>query len=364
MNIGGAPTVVYEQLKNINKEKFDPYLLTLYPSKKANFFKKLNFLPPEKVVQFNLKNRSIFDFKTLFKIYGFLKKEKFDAVYTHLFLANLIVRGLAILAKIPVILSFEHSFYYNKSRWQIIVDRILANFTDRIIVSVKTVVDFTAKQEGIIQKKFFVLPNPISIPSEDNINTGELRHKINIPKDAFIIMSLGRFSKEKGQVHLIEAADKLVRRYNDFYFILVGHGPMEYYLREEIKKRNIENRFKLVVDPENAKKYFYVANVFVLPSLREGQSMVLYEAMMAGLPVISSSLDGLKEVIKNKKTGLLVNIADSDELAEKIVYLYNNQKIRKKIAKNAKLKMQNYNNHNLIRNFEDLVVKIYNENRK
>ena len=55
MNIGGAPSVVYEQIKGIDKNKFDPYLLTLYPSKKANFFYKLDFLEKNKIRDFKLK---------------------------------------------------------------------------------------------------------------------------------------------------------------------------------------------------------------------------------------------------------------------------------------------------------------------
>src|SRR3989338_8051047 len=293
MNIGGAPSVVYEQIKGIDKNKFDPYLLTLYPSKKANFFYKLDFLEKNKIRDFKLKNRSIFDIKTLLEIHQFLKEERFDVVYTHLFLANFLIRPIAIINKVPLIFSFEHSQYFNKRFWQIFSDRLLALFTDKIIVSTESVADFTSKQE-------------------------------------------------KGNKYLINAAEKIRNKFPDIFFLLIGHGPLEKYLKDMILSKNLENQFKLVVEPEKAKEFLFAGDVFSLPSLREGQSIVTYEALLAGLPVIASDIDSVREIISDDENGFIIPFEDSDKIVEKIIYLYENKEIRLKMGEIGKKRAEDF----------------------
>lgn len=361
MNIGGAPTVVYEQLKKINKEKFKPYLLTLYPSKKANFFAKLEeILPSENIAGFNLRNRSIFDLRTLFKIYKFLKRERFDVVYTHLFLANFIVRGLAVLSGVPHILAFEHSAYFNKSKWQIFSDKILAFFTDKIIVSTKAVAEFTANQESISKDKFEVILNPFSVPSKESVCSKSLKKEAGLPENCFVAMSLGRFSKEKGQIYFIEAAERVIKENNNIYFILVGHGPLENELKREVETRELEERFRIVVMPERAKEFFHIADLFVLPSLREGQSITLYEALCAPLPVIASNLESIKDIIMDGFNGVLVKAGNSKAIYEKIIYFYNNPDERNKFRQNALESIKTIERCGGIKKFEDLIEKIIN----
>jgi len=108
LSVGGAEKLLVKQLPVVSKEKFDPYLLTLFSEQKDSFvseiilnsdhWKKLDF-------------RSLFDPISWFRVFNFLRKEKFDAVITSLFSANLIVRILAILLRIPVIISYEHNLY-------------------------------------------------------------------------------------------------------------------------------------------------------------------------------------------------------------------------------------------------------------
>jgi glycosyltransferase involved in cell wall biosynthesis len=357
-NIGGAPSVVLNQMKSINKEEFDPYLMTLYPSKKGNFFDQLNFIEDSKIINFKLKNRSSFDFKTLLKIYRFIRKEKFDVIYTHLFLSNLLVRGLAILARVPVILSFEHSFYYSKKRWMVITDFFLSKFTNKIVTPSQEIAEFTSKQEGININKFEIIANPVTIFEEEKVNIKNLREELGIPEDAFVVFNLGRFSKDKGQVYLIKAAQLILKRFENFYFIIVGHGPLENKLRNEIKERNIEKKCKLIVEPERAKEFLYVGDIFVLPSIREGQPIVALEAMMAGKPIIATFLDGTRSIIENKTNGILVQSRNSEEIAEEIIYLYNNPEIRKKISLEGKKVSEKYSISNNIHKFEFLIKSL------
>ncbi|MFA6253166.1 MAG: glycosyltransferase family 4 protein [Patescibacteria group bacterium] len=355
--VGGAPLVVLNQINGLNKGLFDPYILVLYKTEKPTFFAELNF-GPDKIFQMNLKNRRLFDYKTWRMIFKILKREKFDVVYTHLFLTNLIVRSLAILVRVPVIISFEHSSYSGKHLWQIFIDKILSFFTNRIIVSTKSVAEFTARQEKISIKKFVVIANPVILPKKNEFAISELRKKLNLPLGSFVVMTLGRFSEEKGLEYFLQAAKIISPLIKNVYFLLVGYGGLQQKLRQKILELELEDKCSLVIDPQHAKEYLYISDLFVLPSLREGQSIVTYEAMTAGLPVIASRLDSLTDIIDDGRSGVLVEPKDSDAIAEKIIYLYQNPAIRQKYSEAGKEKTKEYNLERNIKEFEILIKNL------
>lgn len=319
MNIGGAPSVVFEQMRLLDKGRFEPHLLTLYPSKPANFFPKLDFLPKDHIHEFRLWKRSPLDVVTLWKIYRLLRKERFDVAYTHLFLANFLVRALAVLARVPVVLAFEHSTYFNKSAWQKLCDRLLAKYTDRIIVSTEEVARFTAAQEDLPREKFMVIRNPVSIPSRQDVDIANLRKLTGSDGTQPLFLTIGRFSDEKGQRVLLDAARMVHERHQAARFILVGHGPKESELRSYVDEHDMSKYCVILHEPERAKEFLYIADWFILPSLREGQAIVIEEAMLAGLPVIVSSLPGIGGTVEEGKSGFLVFPGDVEALARAVL---------------------------------------------
>ena len=335
LNIGGAPSVVVNQLKGLDKNKFEPYLLTLYPSKAANFLAEVDaFLPSNQQRHFKLKDRSIFDLKTLWKIYRFLRQEKFDIVYTHLFLTNLIVRALAVLSGVKVIISFEHSTYFNKNRWQIMVDRILKHFTQAVVVSTETVADFTREQQQLSSEQVVVIPNPLSIPASESVNVDNLRQEFGINQNLITLVTIGRFSAEKGHNLLIEAVKQLTE--DKAQFLILGHGPLEKSLRQKVADLKLEERVKIIVAPDRAKEFLYLADALVLPSLREGQGLVAYEALLSGVPVISADLPALKEIIIEGENGLLFETGQASALATVLDKFLSDSSLRGQLKQGVK----------------------------
>lgn len=336
MNIGGAPSVVFNQMKYLDRERFEPHLLTLYTSKPANFFSQMGFLPKEHQRHFHLRRRSIFDLPTLISIYRYLRAERFDVVYTHLFLANFLVRALAVLARVPTIIAFEHSTYFNKSAWQVAMDRLLARFTKFIVTSTQEVADFTAKMENIPHEKFRVVRNPVSIPDRKNVDLESLRERAGIKDgDGPIFLTVGRFSDEKGQQVLIEALARIKTKLGRARFLLVGHGPKEHELDGIIGHHGLREVVRLIHDPVRAREYYHIADWFILPSLREGQAIVVEEAMLAGLPVIASRLEGMGGIVKDKETGVLVKPGSIKELADALEFTVESPQEQKWMAKNV-----------------------------
>ncbi|MFA5996718.1 MAG: glycosyltransferase [Candidatus Paceibacterota bacterium] len=354
MNIGGAPAVALNQLRGLDRTRFDPWLLVLYPSKPANFLSEAQeAVGKERVIEFTLARRSLLDMITLLNIYRFLRREQFDTVVTHLFLANLIIRSLAILARIPRIIAYEHSRYEGKHLWQKVADWLLAQWTDHIVVAHEEIARFTAQQEHIPVRRFVIIPNPVSIPAQDDARLREVREAWNVPTNRMVFLSIGRFSDEKGHLNLIHAAAKAATAEKDILVLIIGHGPRYDELARAVSAAGIEESCHIIRDPERARHAYYLADVFVLPSLREGESIVTREALLAGLPVIASDLPTLHSLVEG--AGWLVSPGDVDALAQAMLEAARQPELCTRFSRVARDKAQAFDNESALCEFERLL---------
>ena len=167
-----------------------------------------------------------------------------------------------------------------------------------------------------------VIPNPVNVI---DIITGNKRKSI---------VSLGRLSKEKGHKYLIEAFSKI--KTNEWELNIIGDGPE----KKELLKMSIDLCIgKSVNFHGHLKEFSYImseAQIFVLPSLSEGFPNALIEAMSVPLACISTNcVAGPSDIIKNNNNGILVNVADSEDLAKKLSILIKDEELRNYLATNA-----------------------------
>lgn len=356
LSVGGAEKLLVHQLRIIDKNKFEPYLLTLFSEQKESFsgsialdhrhWKKLNF-------------QSLFDFSEWQKLLKFFKEEKFDAVVTSLFFANLIVRIAAILAGIPVIISYEHNLYPNKRRWQIWMDWWLAKWTKVILTDAQSVKEFTAKQEGISPDKFRVLYHPPLIFENPDFSETEFRRKFNLPADAKVVLTVSRLVEEKGHIYLIEAAKKVLEKYPNTYFLLVGWGPLEESLRSKVKGQRLESNI-ILTGRMDIKDVLPYADIYIEPAVTVDIGIALLEAMKAGKPIVSSRVGEIPVFVKDGENGFLVEPKNSVLLAEKISRLLTDGELRKKFGENSKKIIGPYTIEGYMKTFEEIITDAKN----
>ena len=355
LSVGGAEKLLVKQLPVVSKEKFDPYLLTLFSEQKDSFvseiilnsdhWKKLDF-------------RSLFDLISWFRVFNFLRKEKFDAVITSLFSANLIVRILSILLRIPMIISYEHNLYPNKHRWQIWMDWLLAKWTDKIIVDSEAVRQFTAKQENIPIDKFLLMHIPPLLDMIGARNPDLVRKELGLPPSAKIILTVSRLVEEKGHRYLVDAAKKVLEEFPDAYFVIVGWGPLENSLKSQVKSLGLHERVFLP-GRMDIRDVLPLADIYAEPAVMTDLPIAIMEAMRLAKPIVASTIGEIPVFVQDGKTGFLVNPKDSDSLAKKITQLLKDQALRQKFGKTAEQTVQRYSLEEYEKNFEDLVLKIY-----
>lgn len=145
----------------------------------------------------------------------------------------------------------------------------------------------------------------------------------------------GRLSKEKGILNLIEAFSNIKRQ----KLYIAGEGPEKEKIKELIKKNNMENNIKLLgfLNEEDMKRVIANANFIVLPSIwYDNCPYSILEALTIGKPVVGSAIGGIPELVENEKNGLVYKFDDIKELKEKMILLFENKDLVKKMGENAR----------------------------
>ncbi|MCZ7355875.1 MAG: glycosyltransferase [Candidatus Methanoperedens sp.] len=150
----------------------------------------------------------------------------------------------------------------------------------------------------------------------------ECRKKLNLPLDRMILLSVGCvYDEVKGGKYLIEAIREIVKHRKDILCILIGSGELKNKLQKQIKKAELENYIILAGGrPHNEIPIWMNAcDIFVLPSLNEGNPTVMFECLGCGKPFVGTKVGGVPEIIISEDYGLLAEPANSKDLAEKIL---------------------------------------------
>ncbi len=198
---------------------------------------------------------------------------------------------------------------------------------------------------GIPESKIIFAPFAIDTARFKPESGSEMRRRYGIPCDARVVLYLGRMSHEKNVETIIKAIPHVVKEVPDAYFVFAGGGArLEEYRKlaaEVAPHANII--FTGWVEWEDAPQYYAMGDVFVFPSLHEAQAFVAMEAMACELALVVSRDDGDGSYYREGENCLFVdNPLDEREVAEKVLLLLRDEKLRRRLGKNARRSMLVY----------------------
>lgn len=160
--------------------------------------------------------------------------------------------------------------------------------------------------------------------------------EIAVPiKNKIVFIVPARLEPIKGHIYLLQAILKIREQIPESLFLFLGDGGERNKIFNFIKENNLNNTIHLIGFKNNVIDYLKNSDVFVLPSISEGFPLSVLEAMACGLPVISTKISGVSELIQDGRTGLLVPPKQVDPLASGLVQLYNQKEKRKSLGKAA-----------------------------
>ena len=314
---GGVSKVLIDLLENINREKYDITIMTLYINgiykDKIKEYGKLKYC-------FDIPNPNDNSLKaSLYRKYwgGMLRlpekfmykwfiKEKYDIeiAFVHGWSTKFISGSNNKKSKK---IAWVHADLVTWDR----VDGVFKSLEhhkkayskfDEVICVSQTVKEGIEKKYNVKNAK--VLYNPINrekILKLSNEKIDDINHS-----NKFKLISVGRLSKEKGYDRLLRVVKKLVNEQIGCELLIIGSGKEYDKLNSYIKNNNLEYNIKIVGYKENPYKYVKSSDLFVCSSLSEGYSLVIAESLVLGIPVVSTKCSGPIEILRNGENGLLV----------------------------------------------------------
>ena len=261
---------------------------------------------------------------------------------------------------------------------QSLLGKVISPFTKYIVRKVDAVIvpgtrsrDFHIKM-GAVQEKIFIAPN---IVDNEMFIKESLRFKkekegfkqgLNIQNEK-IVLFVGQLIKRKGVVYLIKAYDKLKSEYDDVCLVIMGEGDLKNELEEICIKEDIKDvHFTGWVSEEQKIIYYSIANLFVLPTLKDLCPLVINEAMACGLPVISTKTAGCAvDMIIPSENGFIVDAANVEQLylGMKEIIL-DEERARKMGEKSLDIIESRFSHDKMINGFVSAIECVCNENQK
>jgi len=249
-------------------------------------------------------------------------------------------------------LRFAEGFTY----WEKLMAKIILSKASAIIAQTKYMKN---QIEEICSKNITVLPNGVDVTRFMRISPQAVRQELSIGEKCKIILFVGNLLPIKGVEYLIEAMTKVVQNYPESRLVVAGVDFQSGKLQELAQEKNLQGKvvFAGFIPPDRIPEYMVAADVFVLPSLSEGFPNVLLEAMAAGLPIVATRVGGLPEIVTEGENGFLVEPRNSQQLAEKIMLLLQDEEIRKGFSTNNIKKAEQYSWSKIVTSLEEVYLK-------
>lgn len=317
---GGAEKIVVDILLNLDQSKFELFLLLFKKNNLGEDFK--DKLRKKGIVLVELKKRCLIDLINLYQIYKNLKILKLDICHTHLG-ADLYLRLIARLLKVPHIISTQHNINYLESLAQRIYKKLSLK-KDAITIAVsQTVKNDIVKRYNLRKSSIKVVYNGV------DLNYFQAHKKKIDVNNNFLLGSLGRLNSQKDYQFLIKAIAKTRR--DNIKLLIAGEGEEKENLNSLIRKLKLEDKVFLL-GFKQAKEFLKEIDVFIFSSLWEGLGIAILEAMAMEKPLILRDIDTVREIIDEHSAYLYQTEAQLISILENFKYDEKRVKRAKKIV--------------------------------
>ena len=236
------------------------------------------------------------------------------------------------------VLYMAHGFHFFKGaplmNWMLFYPiEFLASFWTDLLVTVNREDFSRAKKLHAKEVKYI---HGIGINTERlNLNSNtQIRKELNLDENAFLVLSVGELNKNKNQKTIIKALAQI----NDqnVHYILCGKGDQDANLKALAEELNVADRVHFLGYRTDVVNICAQSDVFVMPSLREGLPVASLEAMYCGLPLVTSNIRGLVDIMENGVSGYLCSPTDYTAFANGIKAIKDNEGLRKSMAEKNK----------------------------
>ncbi|MGQ9564028.1 MAG: glycosyltransferase [Thermogutta sp.] len=371
---GGAEKIMTELACRIDRNRFDPSVFVLSdPPSDPILLRKLeshrvpvHFLGLQRWWQLPL---------VLFRFLRMLRQVKPHLVQSFLFHANIASRIAARVAGVPIVVSGLR-VAERAARWHLLVDCMTSGYVDRYVCVSHAVAEF-AKRNGLPAEKMEVIPNAIdatqfswqdsphdllnSTLQKSDVPTGTTQQdqepRPAVAAEHFQLVTVARLDYQKGLDWLLLALADWFHRLSDLRLTIVGDGPMKSMLQRLIAEHRLSEFVTLAGFQKDVESILRKADLFLLPSRWEGMPNALLEAMAAGLPVVATDVEGVREILSPYFDHQCIPVEDTCALGDAILWHYLHRKDSREIGRrNREHVLAKFAWPNAVKQYENLWI--------
>jgi len=279
------------------------------------------------------------NFLATVKIIFFIIKNNINIIHTHSSVDSRVGGIAGKICRIPVVRSRHISEPVNKRFFTWFQYMLIA---DRVITSGALIRKMLIEENKMRPSQIVSIPAGVDTNlylKKQNPQDQNIVQELNL-NNKFIVGMVSVLRSWKGHKYAIEAFEKLVQKTNNFHLIIVGDGPKREEIETMVNNLDLKRYVTLTGHIDNPIPYYRAMNIVLLPSYAgEATSQTLPQAMIQGIPVITTNIGGLPEIVEHKKTGLVVEPKNSQQIYDAVYQLYSDKKLAKKISAAGKKKI-------------------------
>ncbi len=327
---GGAERLQVTFAAGIDRDRFDLHVCALRTAPGLSITPELRALG---VPVTELDQRNAYDIPALLSLVSYIRRNRIDIIHTHLLASDIMGRMAGFLTRRPVVSTIHNSredldAEPPRRQW-------LERWTARLMARRLIVVSALLREEiaswfGVPLKRVVTIPNGVDIARFHRgaeFDRAAVRYEL-LGGDYPMVINIARWTPQKDQRTLIEAARIVLEARPDARFVLVGHGPLYDDLVAQAAEGGISDKVIFAGFRDDVADVLAASDLFVLSSLWEGMPLALLEAMAAGCAAVSTNVGGVAQVLQDGVTGLLVPPADPPALASAILRYLNNPQLK------------------------------------
>lgn len=363
---GGAQKYIFNLASNL-KEVFEITVGAGPDGNSDELFKKLQE-QHIKTITFKHLKRQICPFQDCLavkEINHFIKNNNFDILHLNSTKAGVVGSLAGYLAKTPKIIYTVHGWVFEeplsslKRQLFLLLEKLFGKLRHHTIVLSEKEKNIALKNKITSANKISVIPNGLDLSHIIFLDKKIAWEKINAltqnnlqPTDLLVGTIANLYQTKKLDI-LIEALAK-IKNIPNLKAIIIGDGPEKKYLQEKIVDLKLEKNVFLIGTLDKAQNYLKALDLFILCSAKEGFPFAILEAMTAELPIITTAVGAIPEILKNQESALIIKPNNPTDLAMAIKNLIQNPTQAKELAKKARQTVTQYNLPEIIKRTSSL----------
>jgi glycosyltransferase involved in cell wall biosynthesis len=309
-----------------------------------------------------IPERRRFDLRVIPALRGIVESRAPDVVVTNSVKSHFLMWRSRLWRQRPWV-AFHHGYTDTDRKMRLYnrLDRWSLPHADRIVTVCRAFARELAGSTGASINNISVQHNSIRRqPSASSADVEALRRQLGIDDNERVVLSVGRLSREKAHMDLVEGFKRLREAKPDISvkLLIVGDGPERPGLEAAAGSPDCKGRIAFAGQVSDVQPFYAMADVFVLPSHSEGSPNVLLEAMAANLPIVATAVGGVPEMVENNESALLVPPNDPTTIATAIASLLTDKNLAQRLVTNAATIIDT---RHTPENYVRSLVKIYRE---